>query len=86
MRPWSSGTIRNCAANILFKGILCRYGLRRPVRDYFALVDSPGQFVETHAIAAEAAFECQQIHSPQINNRLYLKVLQLRFRDFAYSG
>jgi hypothetical protein len=35
---------------------------------------------------AEAAFECRQIHSPQISDRLYLKVLQLFFGDLAYSG
>jgi len=33
-----------------------------------------------------STFECWQIHSPQIGDRLYLKVLQFLFRDFAYSG
>jgi len=46
------------------KSVLCGYGLCRPVRDYLAVVDSPSQLVETHAIAAEAAFECRQIQSP----------------------
>jgi hypothetical protein len=50
------------------------------------LSDSPSQLVETHTIAAEAAFECRQIHSPQIGDGLYLKVLQFFFGDFAYSG
>ena len=50
--------------DIQFKSVLCGYGLCRPVRDYLAVVDSPSQLVETHAIAAEAAFECRQIQSP----------------------
>lgn len=72
--------------DILFKRVLGGYGLCWPVRDYLAVVDSPSQLVETHAITAEAAFECRQIHSPQIGDRFYLKVLQFFFRDFAYSG
>ncbi len=60
-------------------------GRDSPVRDYLAVVDSPSQLVETGAIAAEAAFECWQIHSPQVGDRLYLKLLQFFFRDFAYS-
>ena len=42
--------------------------------------------VETDTIAAKAVFECRQFDSPQVCDRLYLKVLQLFFRDFAYSG
>src|SRR5207249_4321972 len=72
--------------DILFKGVLGGYGLCRSVRDYLAVVDSPSQFVETQAIAAEAAFECRQIHSPQVGDRLCVKLLQSSFRDFAYSG
>ena len=72
--------------DIVFEGVLGGYGLCWPIRDYLAVVDSPGQLVETNAIAAEAAFECRQIHSPQVGDRLYLKVLQFFFRDFAYSG
>src|SRR5439155_5548846 len=72
--------------DILLKGVLGGYGLRWPVRDYFAPVDSPSQLVETHAVAAEAAFECRQIDSPQVRDCLYLKVLQFLFGDFAYSG
>ena len=39
--------------DIPFKGVLGGYGLCWPVRDYLAVVDSPSQLVETHAIAAE---------------------------------
>src|SRR6267143_7098823 len=72
--------------DIVFEGVLGGYGLCWPVRDYLAVVDSPSQLVETHAVAAETALECRQIHSPQVGDRLYLKVLQFFFRDFAYSG
>jgi hypothetical protein len=41
--------------DILFEGVLGGYGLCWPVRDYFAVVDSPSQLVETHAIAAETS-------------------------------
>ena len=70
--------------NILFKRVLGGYRLCWPVRDYLVVVDSPRQLVETHAIAAEAALECRQIHSPQVGDGLYLKVLQFFFCDFAY--
>jgi hypothetical protein len=44
--------------DILFKGVLCGYGLCWPVGGYLAVVDSPSQLVEAYAIAAEAAFQC----------------------------
>src|SRR5438445_12860409 len=63
--------------DILFKGVLGGYGLCWPVRDYLAVVDSPSQFVETHTIAAEAAFERRQVHPSQVRDSLYVEALQL---------
>ena len=68
------------------KGVLGRYGLCRPVRNDFALVDSPGEFVKTNAVTAEAAFEHRQMHLSQFRDRLYLKALQLFLRNLADSG
>jgi hypothetical protein len=53
-----------------------RIWIELPVRDYLAVVDSPGQLVETHA---EAAFERRQIHSPQVGDCLYLNAAQFAF-------
>ena len=39
--------------NVLFEGVLGGDGLCWSVRDYLAVVDSPGQLVEAQAIAAE---------------------------------
>ena len=64
LRKFSNHRLHLGQQDILFKSVLCGYGLCRPVRDYLAVVDSPSQLVETHAIAAEAAFECRQIQSP----------------------
>src|SRR5260370_41282317 len=86
LRKFSDHRLYLGQQNILFKRVLGGYGLCWPVRDYLAVVDSPRQLVETHAIAAEAGLECRQIYSPQVGDRLYLKVLQFFFRDFAYSG
>ncbi len=86
LRKFSDHRLHLAQQDILLKGVLGGYGLCRPVRNYFAVVDSPRQLVETHAIAAEAAFECRQIHSAQVGDRLYLKLLQFFARDFAYSG
>src|ERR1700730_3967467 len=86
LRKSSNHRFRLGPQAILFEVVLSGYGLRWPVRDYLAVVDSPSQLVETHAIAAEAAFQCCQIHSPQVGDRLYLKLLQFFFGDFAYSG
>jgi len=69
----------------LLKRVLGRYGSRWPVRNDFTFVDSPGQIVEPHAIPAESAFECRQIHSPQVADRLHFKLLQLFFCDFSNS-
>ena len=86
LRKFSNHRLHLCQQDILFKSVLCGYGLCRPVRDYLAVVDSPGQLVETQAIAAEAVFQCCQIQSPQVGDRLYLKLLLFFFPDFGYSG
>src|ERR1700730_14368160 len=72
--------------DILFEGVLCRYGLRWPVRNYLAVVDSPSQLVETHAIAAEAAFECRQIQPSEVGYGLYVEGFQRFLRDLSHSG
>ena len=86
LRKFSDHWLHLGQQDILLKGVLGGYGLCCPVRDYFAVVDSPSQLVETHAIPAKAGLECRQIHSPQVGDRLYVKLLQFFFRDFAYSG
>ena len=44
-----------------------------------SLLSIPEPLVEAHAVAAEGAFQCRKIDSPQIGDCLYLKVLQFFF-------
>ena len=74
-----------CQQNVLLKGILDGYRLRRPVRDDFALVDTAGELVQAPTIAAEVVFECGQIHTSQISHSLYSKFPQLLSCNFADS-
>src|SRR5436190_1923489 len=43
--------------HIVLKRVLGRHGLCRPVRNDFALVDSPGQLEQAYAIATKAALK-----------------------------
>jgi len=43
--------------HVVFKSVLRRYGLRWPVRRYFAFVDASSQLVETRTEAAEVALQ-----------------------------
>jgi hypothetical protein len=86
LRKSSNHRFRLGQQEILFEGVFSGYGLCWPVRYYLAVVDSPSQLVETRAIAAEAAFQRRQIHPSKVGDRSHLKVVQLFFRDFAYSG
>src|SRR6266851_3793386 len=54
--------------NILFEGVLGRYGLCRPVGNDFALVNSSSKFVEANAVATEATFECRHLPRAQLGD------------------
>ena len=49
--------LRFCERYVTLKRILRGHGLCGPVRDDLAIVETPGEFVETQAIATEVAFE-----------------------------
>jgi len=86
LRKFSDHRLHLGQQDIFLKGVLGGYRLCWPVRDYVAVVDPPRQLVEAHAKEAEAGFGCRQIHSPQVGDRLYLKLLLFFFPDFGYSG
>ena len=60
--------------HIALERVLNGDGLCRSVWDDFAIVQAPGEFIQTQTVASEVAFECRYIQASQVSHRPYAKL------------
>ena len=69
--------------DVVPKGVLDGYRLRRSVRNNWVIVDSVGKLVQALAVAAEVLFEYGQVERSQVLNRVCAQFCQFLSRNFT---
>ena len=69
-----------------FEGIFSGDGLGGAVRLDGTVVDATSEFVEAHAVSAEALLECGKIEGANVADCAYVDFCQTTSSDFAYTG